>query len=130
MSPNVKWLTRALVDSPYYIGLCVNEAAFAKEMRRLKVPKDARPAFIPGTANACVHFLEKGDGKLLALVTITRPKGISRNQINALLVHEAVHIWQAVRESIGERSPSAEFEAYSIQGISQSLMEAFWEKSK
>jgi len=42
-----------------------------------------------------------------------------------LIVHEAMHIWRAMRESIGEHSPSAEFEAYSIQSIAQNLIAAY-----
>jgi hypothetical protein len=42
-----------------------------------------------------------------------------------MLVHEAVHVWQFHCENIGEREPSIEFEAYSIQAVSQFLMEAY-----
>lgn len=42
-------------------------------------------------------------------------------EIYALLAHEAVHIWQAVREAMFEESPSSEFEAYSIQAIARDL---------
>jgi hypothetical protein len=38
-----------------------------------------------------------------------KQKGISKHQINSLLVHEAVHVWHA------------------IQSISQNLMLAYWE---
>ena len=47
----------------------------------------------------------------------------------ALLVHEAVHVWQAFCEDIGEKSPSDEFEAYSIQSISYELMTAYANKT-
>jgi hypothetical protein len=46
-------------------------------------------------------------------------------QVYALLVHEAVHIWQDVKHRIGEDNPSSEFEAYAIQNISQELMLAY-----
>jgi hypothetical protein len=52
-------------------------------------------------------------------------EGITGLQVAALLVHEAVHVWQLFRESIGEHGPSKEFEAYSIQAISQRLMERY-----
>lgn len=46
-------------------------------------------------------------------------------EIHGLLLHEAVHIWQQVRKRMGEREPSTEFEAYSIQTISQDLFEMY-----
>lgn len=42
-----------------------------------------------------------------------------------MLTHEAVHIWQEIKLQLGEKEPSYEFEAYSIQNISQNLMEAY-----
>ena len=39
-----------------------------------------------------------------------------------MLLHEAVHIWQIVKRRMGEREPSVEFEAYSIQAIAQDLL--------
>lgn len=41
----------------------------------------------------------------------------SPNFIMETLLHEAVHIWQDIRERMSERNPSVEFEAYSIQTI-------------
>ena len=58
-----------------------------------------------------------------------RPSYIKNSEIEGIavlarqqLVHEAVHIWQAWCDSIGEREPAAEQEAYAIQSISQILM--------
>lgn len=44
-------------------------------------------------------------------------------EVYGLILHESVHIWQKIRELMGEKSPSTEFEAYSIQKIAQDL---FW----
>lgn len=62
-------------------------------------------------------------GKECAIVCI-RPND-NDAQVYALLVHEAVHIWQRVKELLGEHSPSAEFEAYSIQRISLELIDSW-----
>jgi hypothetical protein len=69
------------------------------------------------------HFTCKG--KLTCVVCISVPKGTSKGQVYALLVHEAVHIWQEYCDDIGEKRPSQEFEAYTIQSISQCLMHSF-----
>lgn len=127
----MKWLDRTLMTSPYYYGLCLCEKAFQKEMKRLAIPNDERPAFILNKqSDATTHFFERDDGRRMAIVTIRKRKGLAAAQINALLVHEAVHIWQAIREDIGERNPSSEFEAYSVQTISQSLMQAYQDAKK
>ena len=122
------WLSRELITSPYYIGLCTDEKAFNAELKRLRIPKKERPEFLINKhSNATVHFFENADGKHCAVVCIHKKqsKKITRAQIDSLLVHEAVHIWQRVKENIGERFPSLEFEAYSIQSIAQSLIEEY-----
>ena len=48
-------------------------------------------------------------------------------QIHGLLLHEAVHIWQRIKTLMGEKEPSIEFEAYSIQRIAQDLFTMFQE---
>lgn len=127
----VQWLDRTLLTSPYYIGLCKTPAAFSRELRRMKVPQDEQPQFLLRGANATAHAFEKpGDGKLCAIVCIGEHKKRTRHEINGLLVHEAMHVWRWVREHIGEREPSMEFEAYAVQHISQALMEAYWAKKQ
>jgi len=48
-------------------------------------------------------------------------------QIHSLLLHEAVHVWQRVKALMGEKEPSIEFEAYSIQRIALDLFSMFEE---
>ncbi|KCY47724.1 hypothetical protein J715_3367 [Acinetobacter baumannii 1571545] len=47
-----------------------------------------------------------------------------------LLLHEAVHVWQKVKKLMGEKEPSSEFEAYSIQSIAQDLFKMYEESEK
>lgn len=127
----INWCDRMLMRSPYYFGLCLSEEDFQQELRRLKVPAKEWPNFLGSPhANATVHHLEKGDGKLLAIVCLGNMEGRLPVEVNGLLVHEAVHIWQRIRENIGERFPSIEFEAYSIQFLAQELMHAYSEATK
>lgn len=128
MSNRVQWLNRALVTSPYYIGLCKTPEAFRRELKRLKVPREEWPEFVLTGANATVHAFQKHDGKLCAIVCLAESRKNTRHEVNGLLVHEAMHVWRWVREQIKERDPSAEFEAYAMQHIAQSLMEAYWAK--
>ncbi|MFZ5669116.1 MAG: hypothetical protein ACOY4K_06455 [Pseudomonadota bacterium] len=48
----------------------------------------------------------------------------TRGELIGLIVHEATHVWQFVRHHMNEASPSKEFEAYAMQAIAQSLIEA------
>jgi hypothetical protein len=109
---------------PYHYGFCPDEKAWHREMKRLGV--DPQP--YPTSAGRCTHLSNMKDAADCTIVTIAaikRPKV----QIVGLIVHEAMHVWRAVRESIGENHPSAEFEAYSMQSITQNLIYAY-EKSR
>lgn len=124
----MRWLDRGLMFSPIYYGLCLDDKSFQKELKRLKINEPVR--FIKNDhSDATVHFFET-DNKVSAIVCLGKTKGKTSMQINALLLHEAVHIWQEIRLSIGEKSPSSEFEAYSIQAIAQNLMYAYDDMKK
>jgi hypothetical protein len=45
--------------------------------------------------------------------------------VATLLVHEAVHVVQEYFRYIGEDNPGSEIEAYAIQNVSASLMNAY-----
>lgn len=120
----VEWLDRTLVVSPFFT-LCKTEKEFHRALRHIKLDRKDWPDFIlTPTAGATTHTFEK-NGDLVCIVTVRKQKGVGRKQVYALLVHEAVHVWQELRNSIGEKFPSSEFEAYSIQSISQRLIYAY-----
>lgn len=123
----MKWIDRTLVASPYFVCLCLTEKDFHKALKKLHLPVADWPNFLKG-GNATVHFLvQKGGLDLVALVCMPESDH-PRVSTYALLVHEAVHIWQAIKEAQGEKTPSDEYEAYSIQTLSQRLMEAYDEQ--
>lgn len=120
-SDKVAWINTWLVDSPYYIGLCKSEEGFKRELKRLSVPRDSWPEWIPKRKDGSTHCFESKDGRLCVIICIRKAKGHELDAIG-LLIHEAVHAWQEIREELGEDNPSSEFEAYSIQAISQRLI--------
>lgn len=67
------------------------------------------------------------DGKECAIICIFNHT-LDYEQIASLLTHEAVHLFQEIKKNIGERDPSAEFEAYCIQRITQNLLYAYKEQ--
>lgn len=105
--------------------LCKSEEDFLKVLKYLKVKEI--PQWIPEGGAACVRPYRK-KGELLCIVCIEKPVKKTPSKINAILVHEAVHVWQAYRDEIGELKPASEQEAYSIQCISENLMEEYWKK--
>lgn len=121
----MRWLARTLIASPYHWCLCTTEKKFHKALRVLKVPRRKRPSFIKGTADATIHFMEEVGGTGRSAVICLKAKGKGKPQVHALLVHEATHLWQEIRKHLGEEEPSAEFEAYSLQALSQSLIEEY-----
>ncbi len=121
------FLPRTLIYG-HYLVLCTTEKMFHDLLNYIEYPKGSWPKWVNTGANATTHTVDH-DGKTVCIVCIAEPpKNITNIQIAAMLVHEAVHVWQRNMESIGEDNPSVEFEAYSIQIIAQNLMEAYVEQ--
>ena len=59
------------------------------------------------------------------IVYVNKKCGASDSEVMALIVHEAVHVWQKIAELMGESEPSKEFEAYSIQTIFLGLLSLY-----
>lgn len=127
----LNWLDRSLLTSLYCYALCLSEDAFHAELRRLEIPERRWPKFLKTThANATTNFFENLDSaENCAIVTMHPSKDRELEQVYALLVHEAVHIWQATKDVIGESNPGIETEAYAIQRIAQSLMYSYKEQT-
>lgn len=121
----MKWLARDLIRGPY-LGLALSEKQFRAALRHCQIPPADWPNWIKTDhADATTHFLENPRKHLVAVVCLRHRDDVDGVQIASLLVHEAVHVWQEFRARIGESEPSPEFEAYSIQAISQELMQAY-----
>lgn len=122
---SARWVDRALVLCSYHIGLCKSEKEFNAELRRLKVPERNWPDWVMDGKDATVHYLEKRDGHEQCCLVCVDGVGESPLCVVGLLIHEAVHIWQAHCDDVGESNPGSEMEAYSIQAIAQRLIEAY-----
>lgn len=105
----------------FFYGLCPSEKAWAKDMKKFKCNLE-----YPTSAGRCTFLRNEKDKRC---VIVTFKDGIEDEltaiEFLALLVHEAVHVWQELAESICEEAPSVEFEAYYIQWIVLNLMEQF-----
>lgn len=115
----VVWCDRGW--QPVWFGFCPSRKAWKRQMKRMGLKGEPYPE----TDGRCTTFDRKG--KTVVLITLRDGAENERpaSEILGVLIHEAVHVWQEVRACIGEHEPSKEFEAYSVQAISQSLIEAF-----
>lgn len=84
--------------------------------------KDFRPDFDLDDCDAAVVPYVSADNQTTCIVVIPRVNDLKESYIPELLVHESVHVWQFFADKIGEKSPSIEFEAYTIQEIFRNLM--------
>ena len=121
--PRVKWLDRRIAAPGPYLALVLNQTEFDAAREHLKVREWA--AFVNPGSDATAHIMTNPDGKLAVVVGLKFDASRSGIEIAGMLVHEAVHVWQAYAEQIGERNPGGEQEAYAIQSIAQELMAEF-----
>lgn len=118
------WLSRSLTVGPY-LTLCTSEQEFERVLRHLKVPAKDRPAWMSDTAGGMTVELAAPKGGHACVVCLREDAARSPLRTAAILVHEAVHVWQGHCSYIGEDKPSAEFEAYAIESISLALMQEY-----
>lgn len=83
--------------------------------------------FLSLEGDAQVDYYENGKHCIVQLGDVGER---SLLQTHGLLLHEAVHIWQRIKILMGEKEPSIEFEAYSIQRIAQDLFSMFDESEQ
>ena len=125
----MKWLHRDVHTLALQFALCLSDADFQKELKRLKI--DEKIGFLKNEhSSATTQFFVNKTGAHCAIVCLKMDPAKTLEQVHALLVHEGMHIWREYLDLIGERNPSSEFEAYGIQLISQELMVAYRELSK
>lgn len=118
------WANRILLPLPCYLGLVTNEPQLRREWKRLSLPKE-NFTFPSKSTNALTHFFTRekdGRTQSIILVCVHDTNRTFEPDTLALIVHEAVHVWQWVRDYLKEASPSAEFEAYAVQNITQELL--------
>ena len=125
-SSGILWKTVELFDN-YSYGFCPDEKAWKKFWNAVDMGKMSIPRY-PSSIGARTSFTnpdEFGVNRPVAVVTINGDEDKDPIQVAALLVHEAVHIKQAVLREYGEDNVGDETEAYLIQRIAQDLMNMY-----
>lgn len=87
-----------------------------------KIKIDADLISMPPGANATTNFLVDENGGNMEIVVYMPYADVDIFMQQGLVIHESVHIWQELKTLMGEKEPSVEFEAYSIQRIAQDLL--------
>lgn len=120
-----KWLERSLLTGGYLM-LVTSQAEYKRALKELKC--DANDRFVSEGAYASTHTLRNEDGATACIVGIDmeRAKTYHPVDVAALLVHEAVHVWQTNERDAGTMGCfGTEGEAYAIQCISATLMHEY-----
>jgi hypothetical protein len=115
-----KWLSRRVASPGPYLTLVLSAEEMKHAVRRLI----EYPLEFPERGASTTTFVNNKTGELCAIVSLSESVQKNNNAIEVvgLLVHEAVHVWQAHADKIGEAAPGREQEAYAIQSIAQDLM--------
>lgn len=127
------WLDRSLTVCAYYYCLCVSEREFFAEVERMEVERKDFPCYFTGpNGHATTHYwIHKGKPCAIVCLDLEISLNYEPTQVAALLVHEAVHIWQRHAAYIGSHNDHGdEEEAYAIQNIAQALMENYAKRLK
>lgn len=124
-----EWCPRSLIQTPFHYALCTTEKGFKKALKKIKLPREQHPEFVNDGKDACVWSFWS-NGQRICLVTVRQDVSYTTEQVHSMLTHEAVHLFQHTRDDIGEDRPSIEFEAYSIQQITQNLIESYNRQTK
>ena len=127
----VKWLERSLFRGGY-LTFVTSQKEFEQALYELDIPFEGEPYLNPG-ANATTHSYAPVKGTIACIVALDMAGAAEQEPIDvaAILVHEAVHVWQKEESSCGALGCfGTEGEAYGIQNISAELMRAYKEKIK
>ena len=106
-------------DLAYVYYLATTEKAFKAVLRRHKIYDNS---YMPTGALACCTIYEEQG---IAVVCLKEELPMTTEEIYSLLVHEAVHLWQAHCRWLGEDKPGEETEAYAIQKIAGELIKEY-----
>jgi hypothetical protein len=108
------------------VALFTRRDDYARAMHEIGIREENWHAW-PREEEAWVFQYANGERQPqnFVVVCIGDTDGLDGIDIAAILCHEAVHVWQAYAEFIGERRPADEQAAYAIQSIAKFLMREF-----
>lgn len=105
--------------------LCLDEADVEQVRMDNKLPAHVLPPF---DCQGRVEPVQTPSGKLIVM-RLQNYQHLTQAEMLGLIVHECEHIKQYIFEDIGEKSPSVEFEAYTIQDIATDMFYEYLTKN-
>ena len=111
-----------------WVGITLSEKSYMKEMKRLKINNPH--GFLDETASAMTHYIDPDNHNSKHICLITIKNNLTKFGAYGLLVHEAVHVMQRVKEIFREDKIGHEMEAYATQGISCFLWSEYDEQKR
>lgn len=116
------WIDRTLLLGPR-VAVVTTERQFRRVARSLGVADAA--GYVGDGWLGAVHAYDVG-GELVCVVGLNLPRLAQLDGIDvaALIVHEAVHVWQRVRDALAG-DVGREGEAYAVQNIAAGIMRAY-----
>ena len=121
MIDRVVWIERGW--QPVAIGFCPSEAAWNRARKQYRIEQE-----YPSIASKGGYtLLASNDVSHESVILVAVTDAAERDALDVILtiVHEAVHVWQFVCQTIGEDAPGNEMEAYGNEEISRGLIEAY-----
>jgi hypothetical protein len=109
-----------------------SQEEFVEVLKEIKC-SDEPGLFVPSGWPACTHTFGNINGSIACVVALDMERAAAEDPIDvaALLVHEAVHVWQENEKAAGTMGCFGhEGEAYAIQNISTRLMAAYVKRLK
>jgi hypothetical protein len=118
------WCDRSLFRGPRF-AVVTSQRSFRAVLKQIDALDDVDPYCEPSWL-ACTHAFDVS-GELVCVVglNLTRIAELEPIDAAALLVHEAVHVWQHTRGAMGPGDLGVETEAYAVQNIAAQLMRAY-----
>ena len=110
-----------------YFGFCPSEKAWEREMKMLGL-SGGDYALSSGTSGSTTKMTSaKGKNAVIVRISADMDRDYRKDPagVVAVIVHEAVHVWQFILDHMGEAKPSPELEAYAVQAIFSQLFDAY-----
>lgn len=118
----LRWLSRDTVRAPRLL-LVLSQSEFLRAAKECGI--DDPGQWLDEDRNPAVLHSWESRGRLSCLLCLNAPDNYDPIDVATTIVHESVHVFQRLCDSIGEQEPSREFEAYSIERISETFMREY-----